>query len=261
MTFIRKINPSSPLRNLKDVPSLPQFLLTILKLQNMKRATLYIILLSSLWLLPQAHAADDFEYWIQTQVKVIDTKRVDVSLYGESWFINDASENGLQFYSLKVAYAINEYLDLGTNYSYLSPNSTNSLSGDSEYRWQHRAELEINPKWRISDWAKMNTRNRLEFRWIEGRGSHNTRSRHRLRVTFPVKWDRMPWLNGIYADSEFFYNWAENDYDENRSVPLGLSLRVNEQLTVKPFYMIRSTSSNNEWTSRHIVGTYVAYNF
>lgn len=227
----------------------------------MKR--LFLFCLTALVLFParSVAAADDFQYWIQTQLKIIDTKRVDVSLYGEGWFINDAGENGLQFYSLKVAYNINQYLDLGTNYSYLSPKATNSLSGDSEYRWQHRAELEVNPKWKLGDWATVMTRNRLEFRWIEDSGSYNTRSRHRLRLSLPVKCERWPWWNGIYADSEFFYNWAENDYDENRSVPLGLSLRVNDQLTVKPFYMIRSTNSHSEWTSRHILGTYVLYTF
>ncbi|MCA9403215.1 MAG: DUF2490 domain-containing protein [Candidatus Omnitrophica bacterium] len=227
----------------------------------MNRLYLFFIFALTLLQAVPACAEDDFQYWIQTQLKIIDTKRVDVSLYGEGWFVNDVSENGLQFYAVKVAYNINPNLDLGTNYSYLSPNSTNSLSGDSEYTWQHRAEIEINPKWKLRDGLRFDTRNRLEFRWIEGHGSHNTRSRHRLRVTLPVSWERMAWLNGIYMDSEFFYNWAENDYDENRSVPIGLNLRINEQLTVKPFYMIRSTSSHNEWTSRHIVGTYVSYNF
>ncbi len=64
-------------------------------------------------------------------------------------------------------------------------------------------------------------------------------------------------------DSEFFYNFSENTYDENRSVPLGLKFKLNDKLGLSLFYMVRSQKSlsTGEWTTSHVLGSNFSIQF
>ncbi len=209
-------------------------------------------------LTPAIQAEDDFQYWSQYSLKMIDTEKIDWSIYTEGRFYNDAKDVGLYLVSQKIKYDFFKHLSLGTNYTYLQFKTNNTVASRSEFKYQHRAELEINPHWSFGDVLKFDSRNRVEFRWIEDKGSYNTRSRHRLNFTFPIKNKRF--LKGIYANSEFFYNIAENQYDENRSVPIGLNFKLNDKSSLKTFYMIQAKKGTN-WSSNQILGTLLSLKF
>lgn len=225
----------------------------------MKRVSAYLLYLLFVLFPGTATAGDDFQYWSQFNFKVVDTKYVDLNLFTEGRFVNDAQDNGLHLVSFKLSYQFFEHLDLGTNYTYLNVRTMNALSGDSEFKYQHRAELEVNPKWNFGDVAKFDNRNRVEFRWIEDNGSYNTRSRHRFRLTFPFKDNK--WLKSVYVDSEFFYNFAEHTYDENRSVPLGLNLQLTDKVALQTYYMVQSRRGSQDWRSNQILGTLLSFKF
>ncbi|MBZ0165782.1 MAG: DUF2490 domain-containing protein [Candidatus Omnitrophica bacterium] len=225
----------------------------------MKRAPVYLLYLLFVLFPGTATANDDFQYWSQYNFKVVDTEHVDFSLFTEGRFINNAEDNGLHLVQFKLSYHFFDHLDLGTNYTYLNVRTTNALSGDSEFKYQHRAELEINPKWNLGDVATFYNRNRVEFRWIEDKGSYNTRTRHRFRLTFPFKQNK--WLKSVFVDSEFFYNWAENDYDENRTVPVGLNFKLTDNLSLQAYYMVQSRRGSQDWRSNEILGTLLSYKF
>jgi len=206
---------------------------------------------------------DDFAYWSQYTVLLHDGEHIDLNAFFDFRFDNDAGNNDLNQASLQAKYDFIEHLSFGTNYTYILDKKYSSSSRNSEYFYQHVLELEANPYYTITDWLKFDNRNRVEFRWIEDNGSYNTRSRHRLRFTFPLVKNLLPKQDGIYMDSEFFYNYAERTYDENRSVPLGIKFTLNEQVGLSVYYMVRSQKSNStgEWTTTQILGSNVSLKF
>ncbi len=206
---------------------------------------------------------DDFAYWSQYTVALHDGEQIDLNLFFDFRFDHNAGNNDLNLASLQAKYDFIENISFGTNYTYILDKKYSSSSGNSEYFYQHRLELEANPYYKIGDWLKFDNRNRVEFRWIEDNGSYNTRSRHRLRFTLPLVKDLLPKQDGIYMDSEFFYNYAEHTYDENRSVPLGVKFKLSDQLGLSLFYMVRSqkSSSSGEWTTSQILGSNVSIKF
>ncbi len=225
-----------------------------MKCQRIILLTLGLLLLSSL-----GHGSDDFQYWSQYSFKLIDTKHIDGTLFSEARLYNDTHDTGLYYVSARVTYDYINHLQLGTNYTYMNYKSQPQSGDLGAWRFQHRAELEVNPYFFIGDWLKVKNRNRIEFRWIEGRGSYNTRLRHRWTLTHPLK-DKGR-FKSIYLSSEFIYNVAEHTYDENRTVPFGAAVKLNDQLTVKSYYMIQSKKGGNGWFSNQIIGTLLSYKF
>lgn len=150
-------------------------------------------------------------------------------------------------------------MDFGLNYTYLQSRNTSSAATDDSYNRQHRAEIEVNPNWFPTDWLKVKMRNRVEFRWIEGQGSDNTRYRQRWMFDVPFK-DQLP-LKSIYASSEFFYDFAKNEYNENRSIPIGLNFKINKKLGGSLYYMVQSRKGTNDWSSNQILGTLISIDF
>lgn len=212
-----------------------------------------IFFLFSLLPTTPAQARDDVRYWSEFLFKIAETEHVKFSLYTEGRFYDDISEDGLHLVSPKISYDVWKYVKLGTNYTFLQ------FKSGGEYRYQHRAEVEINPQFPIGAFAKFSNRNRVEFRWIEDRGSDNTRSRHRFRLSFPIK--SIKQLSSIYIDSEFFYNWSDHRYDENRSVPMGLSFNLSKKVKLNLFYMIQARKSSTSWSSNQILGTLAIFKF
>ncbi|HSA31324.1 MAG TPA: DUF2490 domain-containing protein [Candidatus Omnitrophota bacterium] len=210
-----------------------------------------------------AGGGDDLAYWSQYTVLLHDGEHVDLNLFFDFRFDDNIGENDLSLASIQAKYDFIKNLSFGTNYTYILDRKFNSSAGKSEYLDQHRLELEANPYYKIGDWLKFDNRNRVEFRWIENNGSYNTRSRHRVRLTFPLVKDLLPKQDGIYMDSEFFYNYAEHSYDENRSVPLGIKFNLSEQLGLSLFYMVRSQKSvsTGEWSTSHVLGTNFSIKF
>lgn len=205
----------------------------------------------------RTEAKDDFQYWSQYNVHVIDREKWDFTVYADARFINDVGEGGLWFVSPRFKYHLLKNLDVAANYTYIE--NRVSVNGGTEFKYQHRAEAEIIPKWVVGDWLKIDIRNRAEFRWIEDAGSDNTRLRSRLAFTFPIKDNNV--LSALYVNTEFFYDLNANDYTENRTVPLGLKFKIDAKKSFDIFYMIQHKNGTKDWYANQIFGTVFNYKF
>jgi hypothetical protein len=206
-----------------------------------------------------AVAGDDFQTWTQVSVKTLDTKYVDLVTFADIRKFHDAGDLGLYFISEQLKFDFWKNFGLGLNYTYLESKVNNRIAGRSELKFQHRAEVEVIPRWTVGDWLKVDLRNRVEFRWIEDNGSHNTRFRHRLTLDFPLK--KTGIVKSVYTSSEFFYDHAKHEYNENRTVPVGLSLKITDKTSLKVYHMIQSTASADNWRSNQVLGALVSTSF
>ena len=135
----------------------------------------------------------------------------------------------------------------------------NSVAQRDEFKYHHRLEFEANPHWTIADRLKVNMRNRLEQRWIEDKGSDNRRFRQRTNVELPLK-DCLP-VQAVYANSEFFYDFADHRYNENWTVPFGIKFRLTDQVSLSTFYMIQHRKGTEDWSSSQVLGTHLMVSF
>jgi len=206
----------------------------------------------------EGYAQDDFQSWNRAQLKVIDTPYVDYITYGDLRLNQDAGNLGFWLLSQKLKFDFFKYLGLGTNYSYLENETANVKKTQDEYKYQHRLELEVTPRWSWKDRLRLSNRNRLEFRWIEGRGSDNTRYRAMLEAEVPLR--PVPWVKSFFMNDEVFVDFARNTISETRVTPAGISFKLYPGVDFKVFYMIQCQKGNS-WSSNQIVGTHLILDF
>lgn len=219
----------------------------------------FFILFVNILFQPVAAASDDFQYWSRYTLKTFSNEQFEISTYGDIRLFEDASTDGLYLVSERLKYRWFRHLDLGINYTYLEQRVKDAKTGTEEFKYHHRAELEVNPHWDIGDWLKINTRNRLEFRWIEDKGSDNIRLRHLVELEFPIK-GREP-IKSFYLNNEFFYDFQEGQYTQNRAIPIGIKFKINEKVSFQVFYMIQSQKGASDWSSNQVVGTHLVVSF
>ncbi|MCA9399351.1 MAG: DUF2490 domain-containing protein [Candidatus Omnitrophica bacterium] len=224
----------------------------------MKRI-IVLMMMSCFLITPPAQAEDDFQYWSRYSLKMVDTEKVDWTIFAEARFYNDTDDLGLYYISQRVSYDLWKHLSLGTNYTYLNYRTQSRDGTLAEDKFQHRLELEANPKFKWGERITFKNRNRVEFRWIEDKGSYNTRLRHRWTLSYALK-DKGP-VKDVYAESEFIYNIAEHAYDENRTIPIGATFKVNDKMSLKTFYMIQNKLGATDWYANQIFGTQISLQF
>ena len=200
-----------------------------------------------------ARAEDDFQSWNQVSLKVPVTDKVSLTTFMDARLTEDVRELGIYYFSERLNVKASEHWTLGLNYTYLL-----SRSGD-EYRKQDRVELEANPHGSLGPGLEWDVRNRLEFRWIEDQGADNWRFRQRWTLKHPFKGRKF--LKAIYANSEFFYDQKRNIFSENRSVPLGLSWKFTNNLSLQTYYLIQSQKTTAGWRTNHVLGLLWGYVF
>ena len=226
----------------RNFPMRQQFILT----------TVIVLLFAA-----DVQARDDFQYRQLLTLKLIDTKKIDLVIFNQVRFNQDAQN--LNFYATgpQIKFDLWKNLQLGLNYTYLNLKTFDAAIGSDEFGFHHRLELEVNPRWDIGVF-KLTTRNRYEFRWIEDKGSDNPRFRHRTNIELPLK-GVLPILS-VYANSEFFYDINDHRYNENWTVPLGVKFKINDQANFSVFYMV-TTRLTDTWTGAQVLGTHVMINF
>ncbi len=197
-------------------------------------------------------ARDDFQYRQLLTVKLVDTKKVDFSIFSQMRMNHDAQDISFYLISPQLKFDVWKNVALGLNYSYVNLKVFNSAAGRDEFKIHHRCELEVDPHWSAGDWLEVQMRNRYEFRWIEDQGSDNPRFRQRTQLEFPLK--HLSPVQSVYMNSEFFYDINDHRYNENWTVPLGIKFKVNKNASLSVFYMVQSRLTS-AWTSSQIVGT------
>ncbi len=204
------------------------------------------------------YAGDDFQNWNSMQLKVVDTEYVDYVTYGELRLTNDAGKLGFWQTTQKLQYDFFKYLGLATNYTYLESEVANAKQTRNEFKYHHRFELEANPRWAWKDRVKLRNRNRIEFRWIEGRGSDNTRWRTLGEVEVPLR--KIPIIKSVYMNDELFIDFPRQTINETRIIPAGLTLGLYQGVDLKVFYMIQMQKGST-WSSNQILGTQLSMDF
>lgn len=200
-------------------------------------------------------ANDDFGSWHGLSVKFLDSDRWTLAAVGQARLRNDSSELFSYLLSPQLTYKVSPYLRLGMNYTYLP---TRPAAG-GDFRYQHRWETEINPRWPVNDWLTLDLRNRFELRWLEDRRGTNERSRHRPQATIRLK--GLGPLESVFINNEFFYDYDAHLRSENRLVPLGMNIRLNSRTVFTTYYMLASVRGSGGWINTHVPGSQFTLDF
>jgi hypothetical protein len=222
-------------------------------------APMLVLLTCLLWVAPDGRASDDWQYWSRYTLKTHSFDRVELATYFEGRLNEDLSQDGLYQISEQFKYKLRDDLDLGLNYTYLEQRSVNSKTKIEVFKYNHRAEIELSPRWKPADWLQIKNRNRLEFRWIEDQGSDNTRFRQRWELVFPIK-NAAP-VQSIFVNSEYFFDFKQSQIVENRAIPFGVQFKLNDKASLSVFYMIQARKGPLDWSSNQIVGTHLTISF
>ena len=161
----------------------------------------------------------------------------------------------IQLASPRLKYRVHPNLDLGLGLSLL-----HIERGDSnDFFPQPRSEVEINPRWSWGDHWRFHMRNRWEMRWNDWEGKARHRSRHRLQVAYDLS--ETGFFKGFYTNNEWFIEYDRDSWTENRWIPLGLSFRLSEAMTLHLFYMQRGFHTSGRWTQDHVAGSFLNWTF
>lgn len=214
---------------------------------------LTLILTPILFLTGPAHASDDVQYWQRLTLKTWQSGPWNLSTTGEFRQTEDLEDATYFQVTERLGYRLADWIESGIAYTYLSQEI--QVRGGEEFKEQHRLELEANPKWKLAEWVELKNRNRVEFRWIEDRGSDNSRFRQLWELVFPLK-GLAPW-KAVYTNTELFYDFNRERIVEYRTSPIGLDLKLSDQVGLKVFYMIQSTRGTNDWAGNQIIGSHI----
>ena len=193
-------------------------------------------------------ADEDTQSWTWLTLNLKTYEKIRYSLYLDYRRANEVSESLLYLISPRVSYTPFNNFSTGMNYTYIN------FKSQGEFKYQHRVELEFNPQVKIADRIMVKNRNRLEYRWIENKGDDNTRSRHRLEFNFPLN---LSIAKSFYASNEFFYDFRNDKYNENRGIPCGLKFKIHDRASMKLFYMVQSKRSADKWSTNHVIGSHI----
>jgi hypothetical protein len=199
-----------------------------------------------------APAGDDFQSWHSVSLRWLDTPAVRLTSAAHIRLVDDSSDFALWRIGQAAATELRPWLRAGLAYHY-----TEAKNADGEWRYQHRGEIQLTPRWRIGEGITLSLRNRLELRANQGVSDLNERTRHRVQLTVATPGWRP--LRGVYASDEVFYDFDRRELSENRLVPLGLNVRLGEATDWRVFYLLRSTRGAEDWTHAHILGTSLGF--
>ena len=214
----------------------------------------------ALWLMvsclgsPMAVAEnDDFQYWSRLSVGLWSSERWSLDLYSEGRLSEDASHLSGVFVGPRLAYRLHPNLSLAMAAKRIDTDRVSDLDG--------RFELEVAPRFEISDRWQFDSRHRFEVFHFEQR-SDSYRFRHRLRWTRTLGRSRGPeerfrYWSRLFFSNEVFHLEGEwpGDIRENRFVPLGGRWQISERSSVDLFVVLRSRETPGEWVHENVVGT------
>jgi hypothetical protein len=193
-------------------------------------------------------ARDDIQAWQNLALTWLDTEAVDLTTSLHFRITDDIST--LSHWRLGQEVKVDPLAWLSVGAALRRSESKNSAGA---WRYQHRAELELNPHWRLGERIRLNLRNRLEVQQRQGSSDLSERLRHRLRLSFQTS--KTATLRELYAENEVLHRFDRGMITENRAVPLGLNLRLPAGAGLRTYYMLRSVRGSTTWRHEHIVGS------
>jgi hypothetical protein len=197
-------------------------------------------------------ASDTIQWRPGVAVRLLHEGRWEGWLAEENWFNDQGPNPAYVQISPRLRFTVNPYLALGLNYSFIESHSA-APDGDDYWTAQNRLEFEVNPRLKLESGWQFNTRNRIEFRWIEHASDVNYRTRNLLEVVYPVKLPKP--FKDLCSNGEFFYDWSRMRSSEHRLSPLGVDLALSQRVELRVYYTWRQVESNNDWVTTHVFGT------
>jgi len=184
--------------------------------------------------------ADDFQTWQTLSLRWLDTQTVDLTTALQTRFYNDSSDFSLRRIGQVLSSDPLPWLRVGVAYRY-----TEAKDSAGAWRHQHRGELQVTPRYRLTDRVSVSLRNRLEWRAAEGR----------MRLQLNVATPKGKAVRGFYVSNELFHRLDQGVIYENRVVPLGLRFALHETVVLRVFYLLRSVRGTDSWRHAHVLGT------
>lgn len=202
--------------------------------------------------LPGRLAADESLGRQSLRLEYLDTRLVDLFFYAEVRPGFDPERFNGYVLSQMAKFDLHPNLGAAINYTFLSVTSR----GSDELKDTHRAEFELNPRFKVGDWLEVSTRNRFELRWQEHHRDVNERTRHRLQLEFP--WHGSGAFKSAFVSGEVFYDYDHHRITEYRIVPLGLNFSLTPKVSLGVSYMLQCAESGKGWYNRHNFNTALA---
>ena len=211
---------------------------------------------------PPITADDDIQYWSQYSFGLYQKDRLTLGIFTEGRFSKDASDLSGVFVGPKLTYRAHPNLWLGLAIKRID------LDGDVSIGLQRldgggpqidgRIELELSPRFRVSERWFFDSRHRMELLHRETR-SNRTRFRHLTRWTRSLGDGSSsdPGWSHVFINNELFHEDGEglSEVNENRFVPFGARWRISPRSSIDLFYMLHSRKIAGDWTHNHVIGT------
>lgn len=212
-----------------------------------KLLTTYVLAI----LVPFALAGKEIysEYWQEVNWTMWQTPRYQLLTYmkletGTQWRRIRSFQIAEQF-----AYQALQNLSLGVNYRYLHGRD---VVPHSEWRWQHRLELEVNPSFSAIGKSQIQMRNRLEIRKIEHEPKIRYRFRQRTLWAFPL--DQGP-LTTFSVFNEIFYYFDRHQVRQDRVCPCMFTFALNKKVDLNLYFLMRFFIHDDLWRRSAVIGT------
>ena len=188
-------------------------------------------------------------------IRVWKTNDFRLLLYGDNRMANNSGRQKLFILGPRVRYRLNPNVTVGAGYLFLDVQNLATRT----WRHEHRLDMAVTPRFELSNNLSFQFRNRLETRWRERSNGAGFRSRHRLQLRRSV--DLGP-FEALYCNNEFFVDYEEGRFNQNRLIPAGAEFRVHKRSTVSLFYMLQSSRrATGRWDANHILGTHLKLQF
>ena len=138
----------------------------------------------------------------------------------------------------KLAHMVNINSDkesravVGVGYEYLWTDQEGATTAED------RVIVDVTPRYRPKSHWLLDSRNRAEFRWVDGAYSSRFRTRITVERDIPVRNGRLT----PYASAEFFYDFARDSWDEQQYA-IGMELPYRRIFMVQAYYLYQHTTS------------------
>jgi len=201
-----------------------------------------------------AHAYDnhDFQIWNTDTEEIKINKKLKAVFEQEFRWGDNASELFYQHYDAGLAYAVNDYLDIGGGYRHVFEKKGENFKTENE------PNVFVTFKTDAKGFS-LSDRNRLEYRHFDYQ-TDTWRYRNLFTVRLPWKFTRLK-IRPYFAD-EIHINLNKGDLNANR-LYFGLGLDIIGDLKGDIYYMLHSTktSNTNLWIDTNVLGIKLKYSF
>jgi hypothetical protein len=210
----------------------------------------FILIVSFVTMGARADFDKDLRFWNEFMWRQYSGDRWHTYTWGELRWVDDISQLGTKLVQQKVIYKARPDLSFGAGFAWIEIQNT-----DDSWNRMSRMELELTPRWTVSDSSFITLRNRLETRWWESRSDRTEFvSRHRLRYARSANWFGS--MERYEFSNELFWDFSGEGFNENRLRPITLVFKAGNDGLYNTFFQIRSRklSSDNHWEHAYILG-------